>query len=121
MSDHKKCPSSEKEHEKCIFILSYFHRIEPRYCVISTTYLLQFCIFVVKFLILFGRVCERLLYPVMVASGVSQERTIINNFTPTLHTRHRQPAMDGWFSVAHLFVSSYNKLSPFNCSISTSV
>ena len=50
-----------------------------RYCVISTTYLLQFCIFVVKFLILFGRVCERLLYPVMVASGVSQERTIINS------------------------------------------
>ena len=50
-----------------------------RHCVISTTYLLQFCIFVVKFLILFGRVCERLLYPVMVASGVSQERTIINS------------------------------------------
>ena len=50
-----------------------------RYCVISTTYLLQFCIFVVKFLILFGRVCERLLYPVMVASGVSQERTIISS------------------------------------------
>ena len=53
--------------------------------------------------------------------STTQERTIINNFTPTLHTRHRQPAMDGWFSVAHLFVSSYNKLSPFNCSISTSV
>ena len=33
MSDHKKCPSSEKEHEKCIFRLSYFHRIEPRYKV----------------------------------------------------------------------------------------
>ena len=29
MSDHNKCPSSEKEHEKCIFRLSYFHRIEP--------------------------------------------------------------------------------------------
>ena len=31
MSDHNKCPSSEKEHEKCIFRLSYFHRIEPTY------------------------------------------------------------------------------------------
>ena len=31
MSDHNKCPSSEKEHEKCIFRLSYFHRIQPRY------------------------------------------------------------------------------------------
>ena len=29
MSDHNKCPSSEKEDEKCIFRLSYFHRIEP--------------------------------------------------------------------------------------------
>ena len=29
MSDHKKCPPSEKEHEKYIFRLSYFHRIEP--------------------------------------------------------------------------------------------
>ena len=29
MSDHNKCPSSEKEHEKCIFRLSYFHRIQP--------------------------------------------------------------------------------------------
>ena len=33
MSDHNKCPSSEKEHEKCIFRLSYFHRIEPIYIV----------------------------------------------------------------------------------------
>ena len=31
MSDHNKCPSSEKEPEKCIFRLSYFHRIEPNY------------------------------------------------------------------------------------------
>ena len=31
MSDHNKCPSSEKEPEKCIFRLSYFHRIEPTY------------------------------------------------------------------------------------------
>ena len=31
MSDHNKCPSSEKEDEKCIFRLSYFHRIEPKY------------------------------------------------------------------------------------------
>ena len=31
MSDHNKCPSSEKEHEKCIFCLSYFHRIQPNY------------------------------------------------------------------------------------------
>ena len=30
MSDHNKCPSSEKEHEKCIFRLSYFHRIQPK-------------------------------------------------------------------------------------------
>ena len=29
MSDHNKCPSSEKEHEKCIFRLSYFQRIQP--------------------------------------------------------------------------------------------
>ena len=29
MSDHNKCPSSEKEHEKCIFRVSCFHRIEP--------------------------------------------------------------------------------------------
>ena len=29
MSDHNKCPSSEKEHEKCIFRLSFFHRIQP--------------------------------------------------------------------------------------------
>ena len=29
MSDHNKCPSSEKEHEKCIFRFSYFHRIQP--------------------------------------------------------------------------------------------
>ena len=28
-STHNKCPSSEKEHEKCIFRLSYFHRIQP--------------------------------------------------------------------------------------------
>ena len=31
MSDHNKCPSSEKEHEKCIFGLSYFHRIQPNH------------------------------------------------------------------------------------------
>ena len=31
MSDHNKCPSSEKEHEKCIFRLSYFHRIQPNH------------------------------------------------------------------------------------------
>ena len=29
MCDHNKCPSSEKEHEKCIFRISYFHRIQP--------------------------------------------------------------------------------------------
>ena len=29
MPDNNKGPSSEKEHEKCIFRLSYFHRIEP--------------------------------------------------------------------------------------------
>ena len=30
---HNTCPSSEKEHEKCIFRLSYFHRIQPNYDV----------------------------------------------------------------------------------------
>ena len=35
MSDHNKCPSSEKEHEKCIFRLSYFHRIEPIYMTLA--------------------------------------------------------------------------------------
>ena len=36
MPDHNKCPSSEKEHEKCIFRLSYFHRIQPTdvYCLL---------------------------------------------------------------------------------------
>ena len=29
MSDHNKCPSSKKEHEKCIYRKSYFHRIQP--------------------------------------------------------------------------------------------
>ena len=29
--DQNKCPSSEKEYEKCIFRLSYFHRIQPMY------------------------------------------------------------------------------------------
>ena len=29
MSDHNKCPSSEKEHKKCIFRLLFFHRIQP--------------------------------------------------------------------------------------------
>ena len=38
MSDHNKCPSSEKEHEKCIFRLSYFHRIEPNYTAHSHIY-----------------------------------------------------------------------------------
>ena len=31
MSDHNKCPYSEKEHEKCIFRFSFFHRIQPRH------------------------------------------------------------------------------------------
>ena len=35
MSDHNKCPSSEKEHEKCIFGLSYFHRIQPNHSVLA--------------------------------------------------------------------------------------
>ena len=38
MSDHNKCPSSEKEHEKCIFRLSYFHRIQPIYISMFPTY-----------------------------------------------------------------------------------
>ena len=29
--DHNKCPSSEKEDEKCILRKSYFHQIQPRY------------------------------------------------------------------------------------------
>ena len=29
--DHNKCPSCEKEHEKCTFRLAYFHRIQPIY------------------------------------------------------------------------------------------
>ena len=29
--DYNKCPSSEKEDEKCIFRKSYFHRIQPRH------------------------------------------------------------------------------------------
>ena len=36
MSDHNKCPSSEKEHEKCIFRLSYFHRIQPTHYTLQT-------------------------------------------------------------------------------------
>ena len=29
--DYNKCPSSEKEDEKCIFGKSYFHQIQPSY------------------------------------------------------------------------------------------
>jgi len=29
--DYNKCPSSEKEDEKCIFRKSYFHQIQPKY------------------------------------------------------------------------------------------
>merc|ERR1712218_12100 len=29
--DYNKCPSSEKEDEKCIFRKSYFHQIQPNY------------------------------------------------------------------------------------------
>ena len=29
--DHKKCPSSEKSAEQCIFRISYFHHSESRY------------------------------------------------------------------------------------------
>ena len=29
--DYNKCPSSEKEDEKCIFRKSYFHQIQPSY------------------------------------------------------------------------------------------
>ena len=36
MSDHNKYPSSEKEHEKCIFRLSYFHRIKPNHIDVKT-------------------------------------------------------------------------------------
>ena len=38
MPDHNKCPSSEKEHEKCIFRLSYFHRVQPNYTYPKVTY-----------------------------------------------------------------------------------
>ena len=36
MSDHNKCPFSKKEHEKCIFRLSYFHRIQPSYIIFTS-------------------------------------------------------------------------------------
>ena len=29
--DHNKCPSSEKENQKCILRKSYFHQIQPRH------------------------------------------------------------------------------------------
>ena len=29
--DHNKCPSSEKEDEKCNLRISYFHQIQPSY------------------------------------------------------------------------------------------
>ena len=31
--DHNKCPSSEKENQKCILRKSYFHQIQPSYIV----------------------------------------------------------------------------------------
>ena len=36
MYDHKKCPSSEKEHEKYILRKSYFHGIQPKHTVVLT-------------------------------------------------------------------------------------
>ena len=46
MSDHNKCPSSEKEHEKCIFRLAYFQRIQPIY--ILYRYIIDSIIYVLK-------------------------------------------------------------------------
>ena len=33
--DYNKCPSSEKEDEKCIFRKSYFHQIQPIYMIVG--------------------------------------------------------------------------------------
>ena len=33
--DHNKCPSSEKEDEKCILRKSYFHQIQPKHIIVQ--------------------------------------------------------------------------------------
>ena len=39
--DHNKCPSSEKQNQKCILRKSYFHQIQPTYVVIIWNLLLK--------------------------------------------------------------------------------